>query len=150
MDRNIDISVRRYRSTNYRKKRKYVSPDNQPLTENTWVEEDVHISAWDLKRQYKVCNFELKAEIHWSLNQTCQLRRVCSPAVALLHKMSPRHRRKICANSLWLHSYVTQTSPSKNKDINYIFTYLRVLRCLSSGSIYIFFFNCKTISKAFM
>ena len=34
-----------------------------------WSEQDVHISARDLKRQYKVCNFWLKAEICWSLKQ---------------------------------------------------------------------------------
>ena len=44
--------------------------------------------------------------------------------------------QKICVNSLWLYSYFTQTSPSKNKNINHIFIYLRVLRCLSSGPIY--------------
>ena len=32
-----------------------------------WGKENVHISA--LKRQYKVCNFGLKAEIYWSLKQ---------------------------------------------------------------------------------
>ena len=62
--------------------------------------------------------------------------RVCSPAVALPHKKGPRHRRKICANSLWQYSYYTQSSPSKNKNMNYIFIYLRVLRSLSSGSTY--------------
>ena len=36
-------------------------------------------------------------------------------------KRGPRHRRKIWANSLWLYPYFTQTSPSKNKNINYIF-----------------------------
>ena len=56
--------------------------------------------------------------------------RACSPAAALLNKKGPCHRRKICANSLWLYS------PSKNKNINYIFIYLRVLRCLSNGPIY--------------
>ena len=91
-----------------------------------------------LERHYKVCNFRLKAETRWSLKQTCQPphTQVCSPTVALLHKKGPRHRRKICANSLWLYSYFTQTSPSKKKNINYIFIYLRVFRCLSSGSIY--------------
>ena len=54
---------------------------------------------------------------------------------------------KICANSLWLYSYFTQTSPSKNKNINYIFIYLQVFPCLSSGAIcdrifiYFFFHN---------
>ena len=61
------------RSINYRKKRKYVSSDNQPKIKDTWGEEDVHTSACGLKRQYKVCNFALKAETHWSLKQTCQL-----------------------------------------------------------------------------
>ena len=97
-----------------------------------------------------VCNFGLKKEIHWersagrsseggdllvcqakeetrwSLKQTCQLLWVCAPAVALLHKKSRCHKRKICANSFWLYSYFTQASPSKNKNINYIFMYLRV------------------------
>ena len=71
----------------------------------------------------------------WLLQQTCQLPRVCSPAVTLLYKKGLRHRRKICVNSLWLYSYFTQTSPLKNKNIYYIFTYLRGLRCLSSGTI---------------
>ena len=61
--------------------------------------------------------------------------RVCSPTVVLLHKKGPRHRRKIYANSLWLYSYYAQSSPSKNKNINYIFTYPRIFRCLSSGRI---------------
>ena len=62
--------------------------------------------------------------------------RMCSPAVALLHNKGPRHRRKRCANSFWLYYYYTQSSPSKNKDINYICIYLRVFRCLSSGEEY--------------
>ena len=62
---------------------------------------------------------------------------VYSPAVALLHKKGPRYRRKICANSLWLYPYYTQSSPSKNKNINYIFIYLQVFHCLSSSSIYV-------------
>ena len=37
--------------------------------------------------------------------------------------------------TLWLYSYFTQTSPSKNRN-NYIFIYLRVFHCLSSSSIY--------------
>ena len=72
----------------------------------------------------------------WSLKHTCQLPRVCSPVVALIHTKGPRHKRKICANSLGLYSNSTQTSPSKNKNINYIFIYLRGLRCLSRGTIY--------------
>ena len=98
----------------------------------------------ELERQYKVCNFGLKAEIRWSLKrsreirwslkQTCWLPRVYSPAVELLHQKGPRHRRKIRANSLWLYSYFTKTSKSKNKNMNYIFIYLQVL-CLSRGMI---------------
>ena len=60
---------------------------------------------------------------------------MCSSAVVLLRKKSPRHRRKIYANSLWLYSYYKQSLPRKNKNINYIFIYLRVFRCLSSGAI---------------
>ena len=98
-----------------------------------WGKKDVYTSAWDLKRQYKVCNFGLKAETHWSLKQTCQL---LVSVLRPLHYFTKRvPRRKICANSLWLYSYNTQSSPTKNKNINYIFIYLRVLRCLCSGSI---------------
>ena len=95
-----------------------------------------HISAWDLKRQYKFCNFGLKADIRWSPKQTCQLHRECSLTVTLLHKKGHPHSRKIYANSFWLYSWSTQTSFSKNKNINYIFIYIWVLRFRSSGSIY--------------
>ena len=54
---------------------------------------------------------------------------------ALLCVFSGRHKKKMCANFLWLYSYFTETSLSKNKNINYIFIYLQVLCCLSSGSI---------------
>ena len=37
-------------------------------------EEDVHTSAWGLKRQYKVCKFGLKAEIRWSLKRRRDIR----------------------------------------------------------------------------
>ena len=63
--------------------------------------------------------------------------RVCSWVIAQLHKKSPYHRRKISANSLWLYSYYTQLLPLENKNINYIFIYLRVLHCLSSDFIYV-------------
>ena len=42
---------------------KYVNSDNQPSTEKYVGEEDIHISAWDSKKGYKVCNFGLKVEI---------------------------------------------------------------------------------------
>ena len=62
--------------------------------------------------------------------------RVSSLAVTLLHKKGPHHRKKICANFLWLYSYYTKSSQSKNKNINYIFIYLRILCCWSCGSIH--------------
>ena len=105
-------------------------------------EEDIHISAWDLKRQYKVSNFGqgrdlMVTQARWRDQVVTQAGmsapQVCSPAVAQLHKKGPRHRRKICTNSLWLYSYYTQSPPLKN--INYIFIYLRVLRWLSRGTI---------------
>ena len=119
-----------------------------------WAKRQVHIPALDLKRKYKVCNFGLKrssgrsneGEMSAGLlrkgrdllvtQADFSVLRVFSSAVALLKKKSPRQRRKMCANSLWLYSYYTQSSPSKNKNIKYIFTYLRVFRCLSSSSIY--------------
>ena len=82
-----------------------------------------------VERKYKVCNFGQKGETRWSLKQTCQLPRVFSPANALIHTKGPRHRIKIWANSPWLYSYFTQTSPSKIKNINYIFIYLCGLLC---------------------
>ena len=62
-------------------------------------------------------------------NMSC----VFSSRFTISQKVSPG--RKICANSLSLYSYYTQSSPSKNKNINYIFIYLRVFRCLSSSSV---------------
>ena len=109
----------------------------------------------ELERQYKVCNFGLKAEIQWSIKQrgdVCwSLKQRERPAghssrpVSFLWVFSgycttsqkgPCHRRKICANFLWLYSYNIQSSPSKNENINYIFIYLRVFHCLSSCLIY--------------
>ena len=107
-----------------------------------------------MKRQYKVCNFELKAEVRWSLKRRGRSASFSSegrdPLVTqadlstplcvfssrcTTSQKNPRHRRKICANSLWMYSYYTQSSPSKNENRNYIFIYLRVFRCLSSGTI---------------
>ena len=50
-------------------------------------------------------------------------------------KGSQPQKKDMCKLYL-LYFYNTQSSPSKNKNINYIFMHLRVLRCLSSGSIY--------------
>ena len=98
-----------------------------------------------------------RGEIHWSLKQRERFagrssegkrsaghsgKPVSSPALWMFsgrcttsQKESPP-QKKIFANSLWLYSYYPQSSPSKNKNINYIFKYLRVLRCLSSSWIY--------------
>ena len=43
--------------------------------------------------------------------------------------------QKKWVKSFWVYSYCTQSSPSKNKNINYIFIYLRFFGCLSSGAI---------------
>ena len=61
----------------------------------------------------------------WNLNTDVVLStsRVCSPAIGLLQKKAPHHRRKICVDTLWLYSYFTQTSPSNNINVNYIFVY---------------------------
>ena len=89
----------------------------------------------------------MKAETCWSLWHPC----VCSPAVALLHKNGPRHRRKIWANNLWLYSYFTQMSPSKNKNINYIFISLRVFFvCPAVQNPYILLVTSKIISSLFL
>ena len=99
----------------------------------------------ELERQYKVCNFRLKERFRWLLKRKGDIRlslkrRGRSASLPRKPVSFPcvfpgRHRRKICANSLWLYSYFTQTSPSKNKNINYIFINLQVLRCLSSVMI---------------
>ena len=118
-------------------------------------EEDIHISIWDLKGKIRSVILDWRQRSSGCSNEgdrstslssegrdllvtqaDLSVPRVCSPSVALLHKKGPRYRRKICANSLWLYSYYSQSSPSKNKNINYIFLYLRVLRCLSSNTRY--------------
>ena len=68
--------------------------------------------------------------------------RVCSLAVALLHKKGFHLRRKICANSLGVYSYGIQSSPSENKNMNHIFINLWVFPCLSSGSVYNMYSYC--------
>ena len=95
-----------------------------------------------VERQYKVCYFGLRGETYWSPKQTCQLPSVWFPAVAQIHRKGLRHSRKLCVNSLslslslWPYAYFPQTSPSKNKNINYVLIYQRDIRCLSSGTIY--------------
>ena len=96
---------------------------------------------WDLKDNIRSVILDWRrdpvGETCWSLKQTCQLPMCVLQPSHYFTKRVPRHRRKICANSLWLYSYYTQSLLSKNKNINYIFIYLRVLRCLSSGMIYV-------------
>ena len=110
-----------------------------------WGKEDVHISAWDSRDNIRSVILDWRER---SSGLTSKGRdplvfqadlsppRVCSPAVELLHKKGPRHGRKICASFLWLDSYYTQSSLTKDKNINYILINLRVLHCLSNGSIY--------------
>ena len=102
-----------------------------------------------LERQYKVCNFGMKTEIQWSLKRCGEvhwsLRQgerpagyssipvssscVFSSRHTISQKGSPPQKKDMCE----LYSYYTQSSPSKNKYINYIFIYLLVFRYLSSG-----------------
>ena len=95
-----------------------------------------------LEREYKVCNLGLKERSRGRSNEgerstglssegrdplvtqaDLSAPRVCSPAVAQLHNKVSRHRRKICANSLRLYNYYTQSSPSRIK-IWIIFSYI--------------------------
>ena len=132
LDRVTDISVRRKDQQITEKKPGSMSvPRTRHKQKNTWSEEDVYTSAWDLKRQYKISNFGLKAEIRWSLSSTC----VFSGRRTTSQKVSPLQKKDMCELSLTA-SYNTQSSPSKNKKVNYIFIYLQVWRRFSSGSIY--------------
>ena len=79
---------------------------------------------------------QAKGETRWSLKPTCQLLVCVLQPSHYFTKRVPHHRRKIYADSLWLYSYYTQSFPSKNKNIDYIFIYLWVFRYLSSGQIY--------------
>ena len=83
-------------------------------------EEDIHISAWDLKknnirsvildRRQRLVGCSSKGERSAGLSSEgrdplvtqayLSAPRVYSPAVSLLHKKGPRHRRKLCAKSL--------------------------------------------------
>ena len=96
-----------------------------------------------IERKYKVCNFGLKqrrevhwslkrrGEVRWSLKQTCH---VFSGRRSNTHKGSPPQKKDMCKLSDCIPT--SHTLPSKNKNINYIFIYRRVLCCLSSGAIY--------------
>ena len=94
----------------------------------------------------EACSWDLKDNIRsvildWRQRPTGHSSRPASSPMSVLQpsflytQKGPRHRRNICADSLWLYSYFTQTSPSKNKNINDIFIYLCVLRCLSSSTM---------------
>ena len=117
--------------------------------------EDVHTSAWVVKIQYKVCKFglnwrdslasqatgrdplvaQVKGETRWSLKQTCQiLVRVLRPPNYFTKRVPATEERYVRTLSDCVPTY-TQSSPSKNKNINYMCIYLRVLHCLSSSAI---------------
>ena len=83
---------------------------------NTCAEEDVHIPAWYLKRQYKVSNFGLKVEIRWSLGvpPVCVFR----PSHYFTKRFPAREEKYLRTHSDY--SFFTQMSSSKNKTINYI------------------------------
>ena len=113
-----------------------------------------------LERQYMISNFGLKAEICWLqqakrdplvtqakgkdplVSQTkgrdplVTQENLCvfSSRRTTSQKGSLPQKKDMC--ELSLHSYFTQTSLSKNKNINYIFIYLRVFCCLSSSAIH--------------
>ena len=131
------------------KKRQYVSSDNQPIRAAKRMlilphgtrKDNIRSVILDWRRRPSGHSSEwersagLSREGRDPLVTQADLSapRVYSPAAAQLHKNGPRQRRKICANSLWLYSNDIQASPSKNKNINIIFIYLRVFRCLSCG-----------------
>ena len=108
-------------------------------------EEDIHISAWDLKRKYEVCNFGRKVVTHWPLKRRAwSTGHSSKPVGFLVCVLWPLHyftksvptTEERYVQTLGMYSYCTQTLPSKNENINYIFIYLRVFRCLSSSATY--------------
>ena len=104
-----------------------------------------------LEKLYKVSHFRTEGEIQWSLKRRGEVcwslkrrerpaghssRPVISSCVfsgrrTTSQKGSPRYVRTLSNCIPTLHA-----SPSKNKNIDYMVIYLRVLRCLSCGSIY--------------
>ena len=104
-----------------------------------------------LERQYKACNFALKAEIRWSLKRKERLSGHSSRPVSFLcvfsghrttsQKGSSTQKKDMCELS-WLYSYYIESSMSKNKkNKNFIFLCQGVFCCLSCGAI------CVAISK---
>ena len=101
---------------------------------------------WSLKRRGEICwLLKWMGEVRWSLEQrerptgpssrpvssSCVF---CGPRTTS-QKGSPPQKKDMCKISDCIPTY-TQSSLSKNKDINYIFIYLRVFRCSSSGAVY--------------
>ena len=113
------------------------------LQHGTW-KDNIRSVNFDWKRDPMVTHakgwgplvFQAKGEIRWSLKQTCQL---CVRVLRPLHYFTKRvpvtEERYVRTLSDSIPTY-TQSSPSKNKNINYTFTYLRIFRYLSSGAIY--------------
>ena len=119
------------------KKRKYVSSDKE---KNTWTKrifiyphgtwkDNIWSVILDWRQRSACHSSEGKRPVGHSSRSVIPTppSRVCPLAVALLHKKGPRHRRKICANSLWLYSFYIQSLTIVNK-LNWIITY----NCLNS------------------
>ena len=86
---------------------------------NTWGEEDVHTSAWDLKRQNKFCKFGLKGEVQWSLKWRRKLRwSIKRREIPTGHSSGP-----ISSSCLFFGRRTTSQkgSPSQKKDIYELF-----------------------------
>ena len=69
MDRVTDISVRRYDQQITGKNGSMYVPITSYKQKNMWSKRIFIYPHGNLKRQYKVCNFLLKAEIRWSLKR---------------------------------------------------------------------------------
>ena len=78
---------------------------------------------------------EGKEETHWSLKQTCQLL-VCvlRPPHYFTKRVPATEERYVWTLTDCICIY-TKSPRLKNKNINYIFIYLRIIRYLSGGAI---------------
>ena len=98
-------------------------PITREMTEKTWGKEYIHISTRDLKRQYNVCNFGLKAEISWLLKPRGEIckplkRRGRSDGLSSKGDRSAGHSSKPISSSvcgLWPSYYFTKRVPASEK-----------------------------------